>query len=74
MAIGQRARSSTGESVEVTAELAHAAAVDPPDGQSSQDGRGDGLLLRMGETDWAEGALCEVAGRLAARITRTLAG
>jgi hypothetical protein len=74
IAAGQRACSSAGECVEVTAEIAHAAAEDLPDRPSARSARGDGILLRVGESDWAEGALCEAAERLAVRITRTLAG
>jgi hypothetical protein len=74
MAVGRRARASAGARVEVTAEIAHAIAADLPDGQSAGSVRGDGILLRMGESDWAEGVLSEVAGRLAVLITRTLAG
>jgi hypothetical protein len=71
---GQGVCSSAGECVEVTAEIAHAAAEDQPDRPSARSARGDGILLRVGESDWAEGALCEAGGRLAVRITRTLAG
>jgi hypothetical protein len=73
-AVARHASTGDGDYVDVTAEIAHAAALDSPDGYSALSPRGDGALLRMGETDWAEGALCEVAGSLAVRITRTLAG
>jgi hypothetical protein len=47
-------------SVEVTAELARAAS------------RSDSVLLRIGDSDWAEGALAAHEDHLAVRITRIL--
>jgi hypothetical protein len=72
--IARRPSMTAGGDAEITAEIAHAAATDSPARGPAGSARGDGILLRMDETDWAEGALCEVAGRLAVRITRTLAG
>jgi hypothetical protein len=61
--------------VEIAAELARA--VPCTNARPQEDlvtsPRGDGVLLRVGESDWAEGALCEHSGRLAVRITRKLA-
>jgi hypothetical protein len=58
---------ATGEAVEITAEIAWS-------GDSAADAlprpRGSGVLMSVGESDWAEGALAEHDGRLAVRLTR----
>lgn len=70
-----RPRSATAEAfagmVWITAELAASSAAPASDRHGA---RGDAIVLRMGETDWAEGRLGEAEGRLAVRITRRLAG
>jgi hypothetical protein len=60
--------------VEIIAEMAHPGAwQEEPSSVRSGGPPGDGVLLRMGDVDWAEGRLCEMDGRLAVRITRTFA-
>jgi hypothetical protein len=62
------------EDVVIVAEIAHAAAPAGPVQGPVSSARGDGILLRMEQADWAEGDLCQVAGRMAVRIRRILAG
>lgn len=55
--------------VEVSAEIARAPS---SSSSASADPRGDGILLRVGESDWAEGSLAVRDDRQAVRITRIL--
>jgi hypothetical protein len=67
---------SLADPVEITAEIAHrvAAEADLTRTDSLLGSRGDGILLRIGDTDWAEGSLADVDGRLAVLITRKSSG